>query len=221
MAETVDIWDWTGTDVKVLRCRVELTGVSVVTAQQAENAIEPITATVEVEVPLIVVKDKGFIYRGIYVTEGMAWHFFPQSTEGFTQQGDYYVKHFDYRISDPTKTAYRIDDVVYNYSHYEAKQGGVYFYYENNGNEVFAAQGQMGGNIGLNIPVGMGIPQSLYYGESQHTVFDNPLMINAKAPYGSLETDAVWTVSTSTLSPIGEVISTTIAENQIWSNYNN
>lgn len=118
MAETVDIWDWTGTDVKVLRCRVELTGVSVVMAQQTENAIEPITATVEVEVPLIVVKDKGFIYRGMVKNDGL-------------------------------------------------------------------------------------------------------LMINAKAPYGSLETEAVWTVSTSTLSPIGEVISTTMAENQIWSNYNN
>ena len=176
----------------------------------------PKTIDAEILLPIATIKDKGLIYRGIYATEGIAWHFFPHSTDGFTQQGDYYVKQFDYRISDPTKTAYRIDDVVYNYIHYETKQGGVYFYYENNGNEVFAAQGQMGGNISLNIPVGMGIPQSLYYGESQHTVFDNPLMINGTAPYGSSEDDYVWKVVYNTVSEIGEVIGSDTQENQSW-----
>lgn len=69
----------------------------------------------------------------------------------------------------------------------------------------------------IEIPVATIQDKGLIY---RGLIRDN-LMINAKAPYGSLETDAVWTVITSTLSPIGEVISTTIAENQIWSNYNN
>ena len=177
------------------------------------------TPIVEAEfvMPTQIIIDKGYIYRGITSTEGIAWHFFPHSTDGFLQQGDYYVKHFDYRISDPTKTAYMINDVIYNYSHYETKQGGVYFYYENNGNEVFAAQGQMGGNVSLHILVELGIPESLYYGDAQHTVYDYPMMINGKAPYGSSEDEAVWKVYYNEVDYKGTVVSTTIQENVKWS----
>ena len=177
------------------------------------------TPIVEAEfvMPTQIIIDKGYIYRGITSTEGIAWHFFPHSTDGFLQQDDYYVKQFDYRISDPTKTAYMIDDVIYNYSHYVSKLGGVYFYYENNGNEVFAAQGQMGGNISLHIPVELGIPESLYYGDAQHTVYDYPMMINGKAPYGSSEDDAVWKVYYNEVDYQGTVVSTTIQENVKWS----
>lgn len=179
----------------------------------------PKTIDAEIVLPIATIKDKGLIYRGIYATEGMAWNFSPQSTEGFVQQGDYYVKQFNYRISDQTKVAYLINDVRYNYSRYEAKQGGVYFYYANNGTEIFAAQGQMGGNASLNIPVGLGIPESLYFGEEQHTVYDYPIMINGKAPYGSSEDDAVWTVYINPLDEFGNVVDEEIEVlyNQVWS----
>ena len=93
----------------------------------------------------------------------------------------------------------------------------MYFYYENNGNEVFAAQGQMGGNVSLHIPVKLGMPESLYYGEEQHTVYDYPMMINGKAPYGSSEDEAVWKVYFNEVNYQGTVVSTTIQENVKWS----
>ena len=97
--------------------------------------------------------------------------------------------------------------------------GEVYFYYKHNEDEIQVAQGQMGGTANIIVPTSLGEPTSLSVGIIDK--LENPLMINAKAPYGSLETEAVWTVSTSTLSQIGDITSTTIAENQIWSNYNN
>lgn len=177
------------------------------------------TPIVEAEfvMPTQIIVDKGYIYRGITSTEGPAWHFFPQSTAGFTQEGDYYKKQFDYRITDQTKVAYKVNDVRYDYSRYEANQWGIYFYYANNGTEIFAAQGQVGGNVSLRIPVELGIPESLYYGEEQHTVYDYPIMINGKAPYGSSEDDAVWKVYFNEVDYKGTVVSTTIQEDVKWS----
>lgn len=179
----------------------------------------PKTIDAEILLPIATIKDKGLIYRGVYATEGLAWHFFPQSTTGFTQEGDYYRKQYDYRITDQTKVSYKVNGIRYNYSRYEAMHGGVYFYYASDGTEIFAAQGQIGGNVSLNIPVELGIPESLYYGEEQHTVYDYPMMINGKAPFGSSEDDAVWTVYINPIDEFGNVVEEEIEvlENQIWS----
>lgn len=48
-----DIWDWSGTDVKVVNATVVLEGVSVITAEASENAIEPLErADVELLLPI-------------------------------------------------------------------------------------------------------------------------------------------------------------------------
>ena len=51
----------------------------------------------------------------------------------------------------------------------------------------------------------------------------NELMINGKAPYGSSEDDAVWTVFINPLDEFGNVVEEEIEvlENQIWSEIKN
>lgn len=50
-------------------------------------------------------------------------------------------------------------------------------------------------------------------------VTDTPIMINGKAPYGSSEDDAVWTVYINPLDEFGNVVEEEIEVlyNQIWS----
>ena len=177
---------------------------------------QKIQVDTDIVLPLLSLINKGLIYRGRYITTQIDYSII---SPDFFIQGNYYRMIMDYRISDPNSYVYTINNIVYTYDRVEASMGGIYFYYKHNEDEIFVSQGQMGGTADINVPTSLGEPTSLSVGIIDE--LENPMMINAKAPYGSLETEAVWTVSTSTLSPIGEVISTTIAENQIWSNYNN
>lgn len=56
--------------------------------------------------------------------------------------------------------------------------------------------------------------------KSEHkTYYNNYTMYEGVAPYGSLATDAVWTITTIISNDIGGIVSVSTATNQVW-NYN-
>ena len=56
--------------------------------------------------------------------------------------------------------------------------------------------------------------------KSEHkTHYNNYTMYEGVAPYGSLATDAVWTITTIVSNDVGSIVSVSTATNQVW-NYN-
>lgn len=51
------------------------------------------------------------------------------------------------------------------------------------------------------------------------TYYNNYTMYEGVAPYGSLATDAVWTITTIVSNDVGGIVSVSTATNQVW-NYN-
>ena len=182
------------------------------------NFINDVEVDFDIVLPLLSIKDKGSIYRGIYITYSVEYS---TVTPDFFEQGDNYRMIMDYRVSNPDVYVYKINDVAYSYDRTESSMGGVYFYYKHDESEIYVAQGQMGGNANINVPLSYGIPTSLSIGIV--TQLENSLMINAKAPYGSSEDDAVWTVYINPLDEFGNVVEEEIEvlENQIWSEIKN
>lgn len=171
-------------------------------------------------IPVVAMRDRGLIYRGFVTTESVEEVDYEPD---FEQNGDFYTMELGNQM--PAQTRIILDGTEFVFDRYSAQYGGVTFYYSSDGTEIHVGMATLVPNptATLSVPVSFGTPESVVVPEKSPLPDGESLMINGKAPYGSSEDDAVWTVFINPLDEYGNVVEEEIEvlENQIWSEIKN
>lgn len=174
----------------------------------------------ELEEELSLLEDRNMIIRGKVATILRTVTYTQVDTSDFVTVGDLQRKQLDFRLTgDPELTSWTLNGVEYQFDRAEGQQYGVIFYYKSESGEFFTGQGLGSGNLVINIPVSLGVPESLEYGEMQESEMGHTVVIDGRARIGTSEDTPAWRIWVNHTDSLGHIFQTDFYDNQSWSEF--